>query len=121
MRDTAPVPQIRYITPDVSKWTALLEYRGLPNQAKVLLSWLVLQASPRTGAVETTIVNIAAALSWHRTTVTRALDQLVDAGMVEARFPPGRHAGGSVTVLAYYDVMAPTKWLNRQRAIGTPA
>lgn len=108
-----------YLTALRDKWLALLCMGAVGDRAKLLLFWLVFSANPRTGRVEpVTVAEIARELSWSRTTVTRALDDLAGAGMVDVHLPTGASRDGHIEVVAYYDVLTPTRWLSRQRAIG---
>lgn len=113
------VPPAEFLTPNSSKWRALLTYGAISDKAKVLMCWLVFSADVRDGIVRSVTQSaVAGEFGWSPQTVRRAFDELSAAGMVDASLPRGRHVGGSVRVLAYYDVMRPTKWLARQRAIG---
>jgi hypothetical protein len=113
------VPPADFLTPNSSKWRALLTHRGLSERAKVLMCWLIFAADVRSGTVaDVTQTGLAGEFGWSPQTVRRVLDELIHAGMIAAHLPRGRHTGGSITVAAYYDVMKPTRWLSRQRAIG---
>lgn len=113
------MPPAEFLTPSSSKWRALLTYQGISSNAKILLCWLVFSADVRDGAVRSvTQAEMAREFGWSPQTTRRSLDELVDAGMIVADLPRGRHRGGWIQILAYYDVMQPTRWLSRQRAIG---
>lgn len=120
-RHWVPLSQMtppRFFQPVTSKLSALLETHLIPSNAKVLLIWLLAQAEPSDGVVrDLTQIGMAERMSWDRKTVSRALTDLYGAGMIALDFPPGSRPGW-VHILAYHDVMQPSKWLSRQRAIG---
>jgi hypothetical protein len=113
------VPHSSFLTLQTAPFLALLGHQALSDRSKTLLVSLLFLASPRTGCIEpVTQAGIAQAIGWSRSKTRRALDELAAAGIVDFDLPVGAGVNGSVTVLAYYDVLQPTRWLARQRAIG---
>jgi len=112
------MPPGTFFMPLSGKVEALLETHLISDKAKVLMVWLLAHAEPRDGHVrDLTQAELASRLSWSRPSVAQALTSLHDAGMIAMDFPRGTRSGW-VQILAYYDVMQPTKWLSRQRAMG---
>lgn len=102
------------VIPD--RMRGVLEHPGLSDSGKVLLAWLLFSTLPSKGRVESaTIADMASSLSWSRAKVTRALQNLRDAGMIDFRLPHGSNKGGWVQVLAFYEVQNPSSWLHKNR------
>lgn len=113
------MPPGNFLQPRTEKLQAMMETHLLSSAAKVLLVWLLTAADPRDGRVPSlTQQELAERLSWNRKTVGDAVAVLAAAGVIEAWFPRG--AAGWVRILAYHDIMQPSRWLARQRAIGRP-
>jgi DNA-binding transcriptional ArsR family regulator len=87
---------------------ALVSSQVVPSAERCVLVWLTSMTAPGDGLAHVTVTGLAEAFRVDRRTAGRWLRTLEDAGMI-------RRGRGWVEVLAFNGVVAPSRWLDKQR------